>query len=126
MLWIKQINKCYAKKQKKFSKFLINFLKGKRIINDFENKEITIDKKDFRLLILGTFRYSLERMTYMPIFVKDTVLKHIDDLDEGSIEIMIEEIESRKHYGMDFDKEIRLDLKDKLEEYLIEKNKKRG
>ena len=75
---------------------------------------------------MGTFRYSLERMTYMPIFVKDTVLKHIDDLDEGSIEIMIEEIESCKHYGMDFDKEIRLDLKDKLEEYLIEKNKKRG
>lgn len=96
------------------------------MINDFENKEITIDKKDFRLLILGTFRYSLGRMTYMPIFVKDTVLKHIDDLDEKLIKLMIDEIKSCNHYGMDFDKEMWLDLKDKLEEYLIEKNKKRG
>lgn len=48
--------------------------------------------KDFGIICLCAMRYALGRQTYMPSLVQDFIRGHIGEIDSGTIEIMIRDI----------------------------------
>lgn len=49
--------------------------------------------KDFGTICLCAMRYALGRQTYMPSLVQDFIRRHIGEIDSGTIEIMIRDID---------------------------------
>lgn len=52
------------------------------------------EDQDFRLMLLSAVRYSLGRHTYMPDLISRYVDKHMETLDEATVNKLIESIES--------------------------------
>ena len=52
------------------------------------------EDQDFRLMLLSAVRYSLGRHTYMPDVISRYVDKHMETLDEATVNKLIESIES--------------------------------
>lgn len=50
--------------------------------------------KDFGIICLCAMRYALGRQTYMPGLVQDFIRRHIGEIDSGTIEIMIRDIDT--------------------------------
>ena len=81
-----------------------------------------IPSEDLRLTILGCFRYSLGRMTYMPNHVEMVIKNCRECLREHDWKQIIEEIDECDHLGMDCDKRTWLSLRVFCEEQLKIKN----
>ena len=64
-----------------------------------------VDNKDLRLTILGCFRYSLGRMTYMPSHAFDMIQKFQEVFNNQDWKRFIEEIDDCPNLGMSCDKE---------------------
>lgn len=76
--------------------------------------------EDLRLTILGCFRYSLGRMTYMPSFTIQMIKENQKIFHRQDWERFINEIKECKYLGMDCDKQTWFELiklaKQKLKE----------
>jgi len=83
-----------------------------------------ISDKDLRLTILGCFRYSLGRMTYMPSHTFDMIKNCQEIFREQDWQSFIKEINECKHLGMDYDKRTWNELKEFAEHKLKCQNKK--
>ena len=55
--------------------------------------KIYIDKQDLWVMLLSTIRYSMGRMSYMPSYACDLVLKYKKHLDTEQIEQIYKEVE---------------------------------
>ena len=80
--------------------------------------KININARDLRLTILGCFRYSLGRMTYMPSHSLEVIKNNQDIFNEQDWERFIQEIDECDNLGMDCDKNTWLELKRFSEEKL--------
>lgn len=49
---------------------------------------------DFGIICLCAMRYALGRQTYMPSLVQDFIRGHIVEIDSGTVEIMIRDIDT--------------------------------
>ena len=49
--------------------------------------------KDFGVICLCAMRYALGRQSYMPSLVQDFIRGHIGEIDSGTVEIMIRDID---------------------------------
>jgi hypothetical protein len=58
-----------------------------------------------RLTILGCFRYSLGRMTYMPRHTLSIIKQHPDIFTDDDYERFIKEIQECENLGMECDKQ---------------------
>lgn len=78
-----------------------------------------INNEDLRLTILGCFRYSLGRMTYMPSHTFDMIKNCQEIFNKQDWERFILEIDECDHLGMDCDErtwnELKEFAKDKFE-----------
>ncbi len=63
-----------------------------------------IDKGDLRLTILGCFRYSLGRMTYMPSHTVMMIKNNREIFRKEDWKSFIKEIDECSNLGMDCDK----------------------
>ena len=77
-----------------------------------------INDGDLRLTILGCFRYSLGRMTYMPSHISGMIKNCKEIFREHDWESIIREINECEHLGMDCDKNTWLELKGFCEKQL--------
>ena len=75
-------------------------------------KSKRINDGDLRLTILGCFRYSLGRMTYMPTHTARIIKENKEIFRKHDWESIISEIKDCKNLGMNCDKETWKDLKD--------------
>jgi len=73
---------------------------------------IKINAPDLRLTILGCFRYSLGRMTYMPSHTLEMIKKFYNIFNEQDWKSFIKEIDECDNLGMSCDKETWLELKE--------------
>ena len=71
-----------------------------------------------RLTILGCFRYSLGRMTYMPSHTVSVIKQHPNIFTEHDWKMFIQEIDECKHLGMQCDVDTWNELKRFAEEQL--------
>ena len=71
-----------------------------------------IDESDLRLVILGCFRYSLGRMTYMPSHTVNVIKNFEEIFKEHDWKSFIKEIDECDRLGMDCDKRTWLELKE--------------
>ncbi len=83
-----------------------------------------ISKKDLRLTILGCFRYTLGRMTYMPSHTLEVIKSCQEIFNEQDWKIFIEEINDCEHLGMDCDKRTWNELKEFAEKKMEVYNEK--
>ncbi len=58
-----------------------------------------MNKKDLRLLMFSTFRYSLGRRTYMPHFIVDLIIKNHNIFHKEDWKRFIEEINDVENLG---------------------------
>ncbi|MBU5669549.1 hypothetical protein KQI68_06810 [Peptoniphilus sp. MSJ-1] len=84
---------------------------------------MTLNKFEFKCLVISAFRYSLGRMTAMSGIITEIILNNIKELESGTIEEMIREIEEIEsinvsRLGMEGDIDLWLDFKVKLKDYL--------
>lgn len=63
-----------------------------------------IEKEDLRLCLLGCFRYSLGRMTYMPGFISRLIQSNKEIFDSNDWQRFIDEIEQKENLGMECDR----------------------
>lgn len=70
-----------------------------------------LNNSDLRLTILGCFRYSLGRMTYMPSHTVEVIKKCDYVFNEQDWKRFIEEIDECDNLGMSCDKETWYELK---------------
>lgn len=56
-------------------------------------------KRDLRLLMFATFRYSLGRRTYMPSFIVDLIIRNHKIFNERDWKQFIEEIDEEDDLG---------------------------
>jgi len=77
-----------------------------------------ISDKDLRLTILGCFRYSLGRMTYMPSHTVMIIKNNREIFREHDWKSFIDEIDDCKNLGMDCNKETWEELRSFSEEML--------
>ena len=73
---------------------------------------IKINKSDLRLTILGCFRYSLARMTYMPSHTVSMIKNNQEIFREQDWERFIQEIDECDSLGMSCDERTWNELKD--------------
>lgn len=85
-----------------------------------ENKDLLSVSRE---TLIFAFRYSLGRESYAPRVVTDDIKKNIKNIDNGTIELFIREIDSNEYYGMSFDKTHWLNFKDYLANVLKERAK---
>lgn len=78
----------------------------------------TISNKDFQCLIINAERYVIGRMTYAPHEVGDIIKKHLGKVENGTLEVLINDIEHQSDFdwglGADCDKKMWLALLDTL------------
>lgn len=76
--------------------------------------EYTVNRDDFRVMLLCTFRYSLGRRTYMSMLASEWVKQHFDVLTTEDVKQIIGDIESASKWkgglGMDMDAKHWFDL----------------
>lgn len=90
-------------------------------------QQIKINKDDLQDLIIFAQRYTIGRMTYAPSLFKNIVLKHLSDLEDSVIQIIITDIEqerNRDNLGMECDKVIWLSLLETLKSELKKREMK--
>lgn len=90
-------------------------------------QQIKINKDDLQSLIIYAQRYTIGRMTYAPNDVKNIILKHLDDLSLGAIQIIIDDIEREQEYdrlGEECDKQMWLNLLEILKDEIERRGKK--
>ncbi len=83
-----------------------------------------INNKDLRLTILGCFRYSLGRMTYMPGHTLNMIKNCQEIFREQDWKSFIKEIDECKNLGMDCDKRTWNELKEFSKQKIEGKNPK--
>lgn len=83
-----------------------------------------MNNSDLRLTILGCFRYSLGRMTYMPSHTVQIIKENKELFNEGDWKSFIKEIEECDNLGMDCDKQTWNELK-KFSEIMIKSIEKK-
>lgn len=78
----------------------------------------TITSKEFQGLIIYSARYVIGRMTYAPHEVGDIIKKHLDKVENGTLDVLINDIEYQSQFdwglGADCDKKMWLALLDTL------------
>ncbi len=65
-------------------------------------RNISINEEDFRTLAICAVRYCQGQQSYMPGLIQGIVLRHLDDLDDNTINVMLRdctEQEERNLYG---------------------------
>lgn len=92
------------------------------------NQQIKINKDDLQDLIIFAGRYTMGRMTFAPLTFKQICLKHLNDLKNGTIKVIIADIEREQdsEYGLGegIDKQVWLDLLDVLKSELKKRDEK--
>lgn len=73
-----------------------------------------MNNEDSRLTIIGCFRYSLGRMTYMPSHTINMIKENIEVFNAFDLKLFIDEIREADSLGMYFDKIAWLGLVDFL------------
>ena len=73
---------------------------------------IKIDSKDLRLTILGCFRYSLGRKSYMPNHISNIIKEYKDIFERHHWQTIISDIDDCSNLGMDCDKKTWKELKE--------------
>jgi hypothetical protein len=68
-----------------------------------KDKKIKVIDDDLRLTILGCFRYSLGRRTYMPSHTVNMIKKHSEIFTSQDWQSFIEEIDKCEYLGDDCD-----------------------
>lgn len=70
------------------------------------NKIKTVEMDDnFQEILVSAVRYALGRMTYIVGLTVDYIMPMIRNLDLKYINIMIDDIDRQREYGMDMDKD---------------------
>lgn len=67
-------------------------------------KTVPIDD-DFQEMLVSAERYALGRMTYIVGLMVDYIMPMIPDLETKYINIIIDDIDRQREYGMDMDKD---------------------
>lgn len=112
-----------ADMMKNFEKKIADYyleLDSERIIKIEDKPELKLSRVDFRLLILSAFRYALGRMTYIVPVVANVIGESKDELDNQTIDLIIQEIEDAEKensLGMECDIDVWIGLKKKLEDF---------
>lgn len=92
-------------------------------------QKVEISINDLQDLVIYAQRYAIGRKTYAPKDVSDVILKHLDDLDDNTIKVIIDDIHlqtQRNNLGEDMDKTVWLDLLATLKNELSKSVKKNG
>ena len=80
--------------------------------------DMKITAQEFQKLIIYAERYAIGRMTYAPHEVGDIIKKHLDKVENGTLGVLINDIEHQSQYpwglGADCDKKMWLALLDTL------------
>lgn len=91
-------------------------------------QQIKINKDDLQDLIVFAERYTIGRMTFAPPTFKQICLKHLSDLKNGTIKVIIADIEreqdSEYGLGQGFDKQMWLSLLETLKSELKKRDEK--
>ena len=70
------------------------------------NKIKTVEMdENFQEILVSAVRYALGRMTYIVGLTVDYIMPMIPDLETKYINIMIDDIDRQREYGMDMDKD---------------------
>ncbi len=69
-------------------------------IKDEVVNKITINKEDFAILCICAIRYCQGRETYMPKFVRDIVRNHLQNLDYGDLQVMLQDCEFQRNMNL--------------------------
>lgn len=77
-----------------------------------------INDSDLRLVLLGCFRYSLGRMTYMPSVTVSAIKNNPELFNETDWERFIEEIDECDRLGMECDVKTWTDFREYCEKQL--------
>lgn len=91
------------------------------------SQKIKIDKSDLQELMINSQRYAIGRMTCVPFVFKEIALKHLNDLTNDTIQVMIDDIETqrnRSNLGAECDKETWLSLLETLKDEIEKRGKK--
>ncbi len=79
-----------------------------------------VSPSDLRLVIFGCFRYSLGRMTYMPVFICDMIVRYNHIFRQHDWERFIKEIDACENLGGECDKKTWILLREYSENKLKE------
>ncbi len=78
-------------------------------------KAVEMDE-NFQEILVSAVRYALGRMTYIVCLTVDYIMPMIRNLDLKYINIMIDDIDRQREYGMDMDKDEWMKLLGRLRE----------
>lgn len=80
---------------------------------------VSIDRDSFNTLVQHSLRYCMGRMTYAPFEFQCIFDKYFDFLTERTLRILLEDINKCKNYGMDFDEDMWMKVKERIEKKLV-------
>lgn len=78
---------------------------------------LEIDHEDLQSLVIYAQRYAIGRMTYAPAEIKDIVLKHLPNLSDNTLNVIVSDIDyhqKKKSLGTATDEALWLDLRQQL------------
>lgn len=82
---------------------------------------LEINHEDLQSLVIYAQRYAIGRLTYAPAEIKDIVLKHLPNLSDNTLNVIVSDIDyhqKKKSLGTQADEALWLDLKQQLIEAL--------
>ena len=60
---------------------------------------MTINEEDFRALAICAVRYCQGRQSYMPGLIQGIVLRHMDDLDDNTINVLLQDCADQERWN---------------------------